>query len=248
MSFRTAIVVIAGITLLGPCAYAAQQDQSQPSVADAARKAREEKKNLPKPAKVYTDDNIGSVQGSVSVVGDGGAAAPSSNGTGTATSAGSSHDAAYWHDKFSTARAKLSSDKRDLDLLQREYNLKRTQYYSDPNQALKEQFSSDELKSMRDKIDQRTQDVAKDQRAIDDLEDQLRQAGGDPGWAREDEQPSDQGSSASQSQESNQPSQSSQPSTPASQDQGSQPQSQPSSQDQGSQQPSQTPPPSPPQP
>ena len=47
MSFRRAILVIAGISLLGSCAYAAQQDQ--PSVAEAARKARAEKKDLPKP-------------------------------------------------------------------------------------------------------------------------------------------------------------------------------------------------------
>ena len=36
----------------------AQQDQSADPVADAARKAREQKKNAPPPKKVYTNDDI----------------------------------------------------------------------------------------------------------------------------------------------------------------------------------------------
>ncbi len=64
---------------------------------------------------------------------------------------------------------------------------------------MKEQYSSDDLKAMKDKIDQRTADIAKDEQAIEDLEDQLRQSGGDPGWARDDEENSDQGPAASPS-------------------------------------------------
>jgi hypothetical protein len=241
MSFRRAILVIAGISLLGSYAYAAQQDQ--PSVAEAARKARAEKKDLPKPAKVYTDDNIGDVRGHVSVVGAGAPAA--SAPSGEQPSGSGSQTEAAWKAKFSAARKKLADDKKDLDLLQREYNLKQTQYYSDPNQAMREQHSMDELNSIKDKIDKRTEDIAKDQQAIEDLEDQLRQSGGDPGWAREDDQSSEQGPSESQPQENEQQSQT----PPASPDQSSQPQAQPPAQDQGSEPQPQAPPPSsPPQP
>ncbi|HYB60216.1 MAG TPA: hypothetical protein VEH50_01940 [Methylomirabilota bacterium] len=242
MSFRRAILVIAGLSLLGPCAYAAQQDQ--PSVAEAARKARAEKKNLPKPAKVYTDDNIGDVPGHVSVVGGGASAAPAPSGE--QSSGNGSQSEVAWKAKFSAARKKLADDKKDLDLLQREYNLKQTQYYSDPNQAMRQQYSMDELNAMKDKIDKRTEDIAKDQQAIEDLEDQLRQSGGDPGWAREEDQSSEQEPSESQPQENEQQSQTP---PPASQEQSSQPQAQPSGQDQGSAPQSQSPPPSsPPQP
>ncbi len=240
MGFRRTILLTIGISLLAPCAYAAQQ-QDQPSAAEAARKNREEKANQPKPTKVYNNDNIGSAGGPVSVVGQP-PPASASNSNGTPAAGSEAHDKAYWHEKFSAARKKLAEDKKDLDLLQREYNLKQTQYYSDPNQAMKEQYSSDDLKNSKDKIDQRTADVAKDQQAIEDLEDQLRQSGGDPGWARDDDQSSGDNSGESQSQENGQSSQSS---PPASQSQGSQPSAQPPSQDQGSQPsqaPSQTPP------
>ena len=252
MSFRRTILVTVGITLLGPCAFAAQQ-QDQPSVAEAARKNREEKekKNQPKPTKVYTDDNIGGAGGPVSVVGQAPPATSDSNGNAAAggqSSGDGPHDKAYWKGKFSAARTKLADDKKNLDLTQRELNLKQTQYYSDPNEAMKQQYSSDELKQMKDKIDKLNADIEKDEQAISDLEDQLRQSGGDPGWAREDDQPSDQTSPESQSPDNNAGSQPSQSQPPAAQDQGSQPQSQPSSQDQGSQPeqapPSQTPPPS----
>jgi len=239
------MLVTAGIALLGSCAYAAQE---QPSVAEAARKNREEKKSQPKPTKVYTDDNIGGAGGPVSVVGQTPSAGSDSSGTPPAAVSGA-HDKAYWHEKFSDARKKLADDKKDLDLLQREYNLKQTQYYSDPNEAMKQQYSSDDLKAAKDKIDQRTTDVAKDEQAIEDLEDQLRQSGGDPGWARDDDQASsDQTPPASEPPASNGGSQSSPSQPPAAQDQGSQPPAQPASQDQGSQPdqaPSQAPPPSP---
>ena len=39
------------------------------SVADAARKARAQKKDAVKPAKVFTDDNVGDIKGQISVVG-----------------------------------------------------------------------------------------------------------------------------------------------------------------------------------
>ena len=42
-------------------------------------------------------------------------------------------DEAYWRKKFADANKKLTDDAHELDILQREYNLKEQQYYSDPN-------------------------------------------------------------------------------------------------------------------
>ena len=50
------------LTGLSGVAALAQQDQTQPAtgdpVADAARKARQERKSTPKPKKVFTDDDV----------------------------------------------------------------------------------------------------------------------------------------------------------------------------------------------
>ncbi len=81
MSFRRTMLVTVGIALLASCAYAAQQ-QDQPSVAEAARKNREEKTNQPKPTKVYNDDNIGGAGGPDLRGGPDSPRASDSNGTG----------------------------------------------------------------------------------------------------------------------------------------------------------------------
>src|SRR5882672_4520242 len=119
---------------------------AQGSVADAARKAQAEKKWSVKPATVFTNDNIDTVKGIINVVGE--TPAPPEDKTTTAqdktktpptddkTKAApaddkttSTKDEAYWRKTFADARKKLADDAHELDILQREYNLKQQQYY-----------------------------------------------------------------------------------------------------------------------
>ena len=93
-------------------------------------------------------------------------------------------DEAYWRGQFAAARKKLADDSKELDILQREYNLKEQQFYTNPNVALREQYGRADLNKTRSEIDAKTTAVAKDKQDITTLEDQLRQAGGNPGWAR----------------------------------------------------------------
>ena len=90
-----------------------------------------------------------------------------------------------WRQQFKDARKTLADDTHELDILQREYNLKQQQYYSDPNVAMREQFTSKDLTDTKKSIDNKTAAVEKDKQAISDLEDSLRQSGGDAGWSRE---------------------------------------------------------------
>jgi len=178
------------------------------SVAEASRKARAEKKEAPGTVRTLTNDNLESLKGTVSVVGQAPAPAaapaeaaqPAAPGAAEGKPAAGTPDAApagaadaskpevkdekYWRDTFAVARKKLADDEHELDILQREYNLKQQQYYSDPNTAMREQFNRQDLTDTKTKIDQKTADVAKDKQDITRLEDELRQAGGEPGWSR----------------------------------------------------------------
>jgi len=49
--------------------------------------------------------------------------------------------------------------------------------------ALKQDYSRQDLNETKQKIDDKTAAVAMDKQNISDLEDALRAAGGDPGWA-----------------------------------------------------------------
>jgi hypothetical protein len=182
-------------------AQAAPAPQQAPSLGDAARRAREQKGER-QAGKVITNEDMGDLKGTVSVVGvepaapaaaapapPEGAAAPAAGApTAAAPPAPEVKDEAYWRAQFAAARKKLADDAKELDILQREYNLKEQQFYSNPNVALREQYGRADLNKTRDEINAKTADVEKDRQAITTLENQLRQAGGNPGWAREPQQ------------------------------------------------------------
>jgi hypothetical protein len=187
---------ILGSTIL-ICPSLVQAQPQQESVAEAARKVRAEKKPSIRPAVVLTNDNLDTIKGTVSVLGPAPAPAPAAAPTVAAPPEKSKTDATagpakplvkdegYWRDQFKTARKTLADDVHELDILQREYNLKQQQYYSDPNVALREQYTSKDLTDTKKNIDDKTAAVAKDKQSISDLEDSLRQSGGDVGWSRE---------------------------------------------------------------
>ena len=190
---------------------AAPAPQQAPSVAEAARKAREQSKGRPQPAKVFTNEDIPNLTGVVSVVGTPpaepaaapaagqpatappaeGAAAPAAAVPGAVAPGAAPppqavvKDEAYWRTAFADARKKLADDTRELDILQREYNLKQQQFYMDPNVALREQYGRADLNKTLEQINTKKLDVERDQQAIATLENELRQSGGQPGWSRE---------------------------------------------------------------
>ncbi|MBI3668507.1 MAG: hypothetical protein HY237_01805 [Acidobacteria bacterium] len=163
-------------------------------MAEAARKAREQKKALPKPAKVFTNDNLPSVSGAVNVVGSAPpAAAPEAVGDKPAATEEQvakekekeTKGEAAWRKRFAEARGRLRTGEKELDIMQRELNLQQQQYYSDPNKALRQQYSRSDINNLTKAIADKKQEVAQLKQALSDLEDELRRAGGDPGWARE---------------------------------------------------------------
>ena len=185
-----AIILLAGPMTMG---------QAQESIVEAAKKARAQKKAAPK-GPVFTNDNIENVRGTVNVVGSV-PAAPAD--AATKTEDGEKADAAakpvtkdekpvavvkdeaYWRKRFAEARKQLADAGKEADILQRELNLQNQQYDSDPNRALQEQYSRKQINDLRQKIDEKKAEVTRLKQGISDLEDELRAAGGEPGWARE---------------------------------------------------------------
>ncbi len=91
----------------------------------------------------------------------------------------------YWRKRFAELRDKVALAERELDVLQREFNLSQQQYYSDPNQALREQNTRNELLNKQQQIDQKRHQIEALKQSISDLEDEMKRAGGSPGWARD---------------------------------------------------------------
>jgi hypothetical protein len=183
---------------------------AQDSVADAARKAQAEKKSGVKAKMVIDNDNLDTLKGIVNVVGQEPASAADATKKVAAQKSAAApgapgekppvaKDEGYWRQKFADATKKLADDTHELDVLQREFNLKQEQYYTDPMASLKQQYSRQDINDTRGKIDEKTAAIAQDKQAIADLQDELRQAGGDPGWASGQSSASSSGSSSASS-------------------------------------------------
>jgi uncharacterized protein with LGFP repeats len=173
------------VCLAAVSGYAQQNsDTNDTSLGDIARELKAQKAKEPKPVRVVTNDNI-------TVVKEGSEFGPSPKGKSSADSASAkpaapaqAHDAEYFRGKLSNLQGHLDTHKRELEVLQQKLAQNQVQYYPDPNQALQQQYSRDDINKLTADIDAKKQQVADDEKAIEDLRDQLRHEGGDPSWLR----------------------------------------------------------------
>jgi chromosome segregation ATPase len=187
----------AALCLAALPALAQQQDSSQQSgdpVADAARKARDDKKAAPKTKKVYTEDDISRKHAdspnqsasSPAQPADAAAAnapAGADAASGAAPADDNKNDEATWRKRFRELHTKIADAEKELDILQRETEKAQVQYYSDPQKALFEQNNRKDVNENLAKIESKKQEIDQLKQNLSDLQDELRKAGGDPGWA-----------------------------------------------------------------
>ena len=192
-SFLSASALSYAILFSSLAAVARQQDNSQQPgdpVANAARRAREAKQNAPKPRKVYTDDDVSRPKPAPAATANSATSDSTAQAGGTSanTSAPADQDAkteAAWRQRFKEQRDKISRAEKELDILQRETQKAEIQYYPDPQKAMNEQYTRKEINDKDAKIEAKRKEIADLKAGLSDLEDALRKAGGDSGWARE---------------------------------------------------------------
>ena len=197
--WKRAFVIVPALGLLG-FAAAAQQQQSGDPVADAARKARESKKDAPKPKKVYTDDDLKPAApepapAPTTATGGANGTQAAGQGGGTAAKAGDKAESEdtpkedpnsekAWRKRFQSQHDKIAKAERELDVLSRELEKAQVEYYPDPQKAMTQQNTRADINEKQAKIDAKKAELAQLKQGLDDLEVQLRKSGGDPGWAR----------------------------------------------------------------
>jgi hypothetical protein len=199
---KTGVYVLLALPVLGLAGIAVMakhQDASQTGdpVADAARKAREQKKNEAKPRKVFTNDDVAPAPAPPAPAATTPASTEAKTGDATAAKNGDATGAdakgekastdnseGAWRKRFAEQRAKISQAEQELDVLQRESQKLQTQYYSDPQKALAEQYTRKDITEKDAKIQAKKDEIAKLKQGLSDLEDSLRANGGDTGWAR----------------------------------------------------------------
>jgi hypothetical protein len=181
-----------GILLVLPAGVVAAQQQSTQQapvdpVVEAARHAREQKKDEAKAPHVWTNDDVPKTNG-VSVVGETPAdaatddsanppAAPAGAGKGDANVAGAdkgtgAESTAALAADLAAAKEQLKSAQTDLDILQRKYALDQQTYLSNPDHD-NDAAAASALKDEEDQIAEKKQAVADAQKKVDDLQAKL---------------------------------------------------------------------------
>jgi chromosome segregation ATPase len=94
-------------------------------------------------------------------------------------------DEAYWRKQFADIHYKISMAQSELDILQRELNEGLLVYDPNPQKAMRENVTRKNINAHRQAIEDKKKEIADLRKQLSDLEDDLRHAGGDPGWSRE---------------------------------------------------------------
>src|SRR5712691_7549068 len=199
-------LVVPAMCLVGLSAAARPQDSSQQqtgdAVADAARKARESKKDAPKAKRVITDVDLkrgapdsAAAPASAPVDASGATTAAAGQAAGGSTKAGEAakpgeepkedpNSEKAWRARVKDAHDKIAKAEKELDILGRELEKAELEYYPDPQKAMTQQNSRGDIKEKQAKIDAKKKELEQLRQGLDDMESQLRKSGGDPGWAR----------------------------------------------------------------
>jgi len=192
ISIIVPVLCVAGLPAYAQSQSSWQQSGSDP-VADAARKAREDKKNAAKPKKIYTDDDVKPATAAAATAATAapsdasGAAATVATGPQKTDDGGAKEDPngeKAWRKRFKEQRDKLAKAETELDILQREAQKAQLEYYPDPQKTLTEQNTRKDVNEKMAKIAAKRQEIAQLKQELEDMEVELRKSGGDPGWAR----------------------------------------------------------------
>jgi hypothetical protein len=187
---KTGLLIVALITLGIYAAPLAAQ-----SLADVAKKEEERRKQIKAPSKVLTNKDLAEVPPAPAP--ESGAAAasdkPASADAGTAPADKDKSapakdgtevkDQKYWSSKLKSLQDALSQDQVHADAMQTQVNSLTTDFVNrdDPAQRAviekNRQTAIAELGRLKDQI-------KKDQKAIDDFQEEARRAGVPPGWLR----------------------------------------------------------------
>jgi hypothetical protein len=187
MSIRVQVFIL-GFVLVsssaGSCYSQQKADPNDAPLGNVAREVKAQKAKQPKPVMVITNDNIHGIDENSGF----GSSSPAKSSTAApaeeSATPGHAHDKEYFRSHLSTLQGQLDTHKREIDVLQQKLGQNQMQYYADPNKSLLQQYSREDINKFTADIDAKRQQIADDEKAIEDLRDQLRREGGDPGWLR----------------------------------------------------------------
>jgi hypothetical protein len=194
-----------------PLLAAEKESKSLPSLGDLARKLREERAEAAKrPDKVYTNENLPErpAPGALTVAagmasGESNEAAVTETSTETVPAKGATKrpaapetpaaDAeagrgeAYFRARAAAIRSQTETQRRQLAVLEQKLSQGQMNFHDDPQKTLVQESTPEfysEVNKLREDIKKKKEEIAASEKAMEDLQDELRREGGHPAWIR----------------------------------------------------------------
>jgi hypothetical protein len=170
------------------------------SLADVARKEEARRKNMPEPAKVYTNKDLKPVPSPASPPaastpdaktdekaapekGEPAKAADKNDKNDKNDNPVPAKDQAYWAGRLKAAQEQLARDETYVAAMQSRISALTTDFVNRDDPAQKRTIEQDRLKAIAE-MDRLKQAIANDKKALDSLLEEARRAGVPPGWLR----------------------------------------------------------------
>ena len=163
-------------------------------VADMAKKERERRHKISTPAKVFTNKDIADFKAknkdSDTSSDEAVSSEESSSDEGEAstedygTPGDNSRDENYWRNRFKEATNNVGTLQAKADQLQKTINGLLLNVSNYEATAAGPQLNA-QLGDMKNQLEQVNNELSTAKKALDDLQDEARKAGADPGWVRE---------------------------------------------------------------
>jgi hypothetical protein len=162
-------------------------------LAAIAKKEEERRKNVKAPAKVYTNENLKTDITPSTVpppsASNASAGAPTSPETPSGgppaadTPSGEVKDEKYWRSRITAARSALERSRIFADALQSRLNALATDIVNRDDPAQRAQLELERQRAVAE-MDRVKKEMAEQEKAIADIEEEARRAGVPPGWLR----------------------------------------------------------------
>ena len=98
--------------------------------------------------------------------------------------ASDAHDEAWYRARAAAIRSQMDLHQRQLSVLEQKLSQNQMQFYDDPNKTLQQEFSRKDIGNLSQDIEKKKEEIAADEQAMTDLQDQLRREGSPSGWLR----------------------------------------------------------------
>lgn len=191
-TFKIGVITLAALGL-SSAAFCRPQSEEATSLGTIARELKAKRAHeKQKPVKVYTNDSIrelpapqtGTPPAEPAKVGK---PAEEKSAAEAAAHPPEKYGEQYFRSRADKIRSRLKLHRGQLAVLEQQLSLASTEYYPDPQKTLQQESTPDfhgKLNKLRAEIGKTKQQISADQKAMDDLQQELRRHNGDPGWLR----------------------------------------------------------------